>query len=60
MLPSRRYGTTAARIVVRAEDASAVETSEHWPDHVYVRPWAFEPHGGPDQGGRGGGAHETY
>ena len=42
VMPSSRYGTVAARLVVRSEDAHKAE-SINWPDHVFARPWKFSP-----------------
>ena len=40
VIPSRRYGTVSARLVVQAEDGPAIEALE-WPEHVFARPWSF-------------------
>ena len=42
VMPSSRYGTVAARLVVRGEDAHKTE-SINWPEHVFARPWKFSP-----------------
>ena len=42
VMPSSRYGTVTARLVVRGEDAHKTE-SINWPDHVFARPWKFSP-----------------
>lgn len=41
MMPSRRAGTIAARIVVEMEHAEKLHTVE-WPEYVYLRPWSFD------------------
>ena len=41
MLPSRRTGTQAARIVV-AETEAAKLTTIVWPEHLYLRQWEFD------------------
>ena len=45
MLPSRRTGTQAARIVVAETEAAKLMTIV-WPEHLYLRQWEFD-------GGRG-------
>jgi len=42
MLPSRRFGTQAARIVVGEDEAHLVEAADTWPEHVHARAWDFQ------------------
>ena len=41
MLPSRRTGTQAARIVVAETEAAKLMTIV-WPEHLYLRQWEFD------------------
>ena len=51
IIPSRRYGTQAARIVVDEHDGHVIE-SLPWPKHLYVRRWNFGPNGNAGTGQR--------
>ena len=44
MLPSRRFGTQAARIVVQEDYATILEAME-WPQHLHLRKWNFHNSG---------------
>ena len=44
MLPSRRFGTQAARIVVQEDYATILEAIE-WPQHLHLRRWNFHNSG---------------
>ena len=41
MLPSRRTGTQAARIVVAETEAAKLMTIV-WPERLYLRQWEFD------------------
>ncbi len=41
IMPSKRSGTQAARIVVQEKDGQTLEMLE-WPEHVYLRRWNFD------------------
>ena len=43
ILPSRRFGTSAARLSVAKQDAEreGIMSSNFWPEHIGIRLWAF-------------------
>ena len=43
LLPSKRFGTRAARISVATSDAESAGLlkNEFWPEHISARPWSF-------------------
>ena len=43
LMPSRRFGTLAARIVINEKDAEKFQ-SLHWPDYCFLREWVFNFH----------------
>ena len=42
-MPSRRFGTAAARLSVAEPDAEAegIMNENFWPEHITIRPWTF-------------------
>ena len=39
-MPSRRFGTLAARIVINEKDAEKFQSLQ-WPDYCFLREWVF-------------------
>ena len=56
MLPSQRYGTFSARLVVGDSCAPALRDIR-WPSHIFIRPWSFDTDQFSRQ--RRGGAEES-